>query len=124
MDCFRLRSLSYGGQVVAEFIIGPATGRTRWLLAMTALVSCFRFAQEYRNGPQTFRTRRRRRNPSLQPFLLADAHKGLGAETIPWCFTEKEAIAPHQSEKVPVLLDDDKAVVDSWVIANYLEDAY
>ena len=25
MDCFRLRSLSYGGQVVAEFIIGPAT---------------------------------------------------------------------------------------------------
>jgi hypothetical protein len=35
MDCFRLRSLSYGGQVVAEFIIGPAEGRTRWLLAMT-----------------------------------------------------------------------------------------
>ena len=55
---------------------------------------------------------------------MALAHKGLGAETIPWCFTEKEAIAPHQSEKVPVLLDDDKAVVDSWVIANYLEDAY
>jgi hypothetical protein len=35
MDFFRLRSLSYGGQVVAEFIIGPAEGRTRWLLAMT-----------------------------------------------------------------------------------------
>src|SRR5258707_419402 len=30
MDCF-----------VAEFIIGPAEGRTRWLLAMTALVVPF-----------------------------------------------------------------------------------
>ena len=55
---------------------------------------------------------------------MALAHKGLSAETIPWCFTEKEAIAPHQSEKVPVLLDGDTAVVDSWVIATYLEDAY
>src|SRR3954469_13150275 len=55
---------------------------------------------------------------------MALAHKGLGAESIPWRFTEKDAIRPHQSEKVPVLLDDDKAVVDSWVIANYLEDSY
>jgi glutathione S-transferase len=55
---------------------------------------------------------------------MALAHKGLSAETIPWCFTEKQAIAPHGSEKVPVLLDDDTAVVDSWVIANYLEDKY
>jgi glutathione S-transferase len=55
---------------------------------------------------------------------MALAHKGLSAETIPWCFTEKEAIAPHRSEKVPVLLDGDAAVVDSWVIANYLEDTY
>ena len=55
---------------------------------------------------------------------MALAHKGLGAETIPWCFTEKEAIAPHRSDKVPVLLDDDKSVADSWVIANYLEDHY
>src|SRR3954469_3353219 len=55
---------------------------------------------------------------------MALAHKGLGAESIPWRFTEKDAIRPHQSEKVPVLLDGDKAVVDSWVIANYLEDAY
>ena len=53
---------------------------------------------------------------------MALAHKGLSAQTIPWCFTEKEAIAPHQSEKVPVLLDGESSVVDSWVIANYLED--
>ena len=55
---------------------------------------------------------------------MALAHKGLSAELIPWCLTEKEAIAPHRSDKVPVLLDGDIAVVDSWVIANYLEDAY
>jgi len=55
---------------------------------------------------------------------LALAHKGLDAQTIPWRFTDKAAIAPHGSEKVPVLLDGDKAVVDSWVIANHLEDAY
>src|SRR5215470_12212906 len=35
---------------------------------------------------------------------MALAHKGLSAESIPWCFTEKSAIAPHGSEKVPVLL--------------------
>jgi glutathione S-transferase len=55
---------------------------------------------------------------------MALAHKGLSAESIPWCFTEKQAIAPHKSEKVPVLLDGETAVADSWAIANYLEDTY
>jgi glutathione S-transferase len=55
---------------------------------------------------------------------MALAHKGLSAETIPWCFTEKDAIAPHKSEKVPVLLDGENSIVDSWAIANYLEDRY
>jgi glutathione S-transferase len=55
---------------------------------------------------------------------MALAHKGLGAEKVPWCFTEKAAIAPHQSEKVPVLLDGETAVADSWAIAGYLEDSY
>ncbi|WP_213738190.1 glutathione S-transferase family protein [Bradyrhizobium sp. dw_411] len=55
---------------------------------------------------------------------MALAHKGLGAETIPWCFTEKQAIAPHNSEKVPVLIDGETSVSDSWAIANYLEDRY
>ena len=64
----------------------------------------------------------------FSPFVwrtrMALAHKGLSAQSIPWCFTEKEAIAPHKSDKVPVLLDGDIAVVDSWVIANHLEDCY
>ena len=55
---------------------------------------------------------------------MALAHKGLEAASIPWRFTEKAAIAPHGSEKVPVLLHGEQSVVDSWVIANYLEDTY
>src|ERR1700721_2095901 len=55
---------------------------------------------------------------------MALAHKGLSAESIPWCFTEKHAIAPHNSEKVPVLIDGETSVADSWAIANYLEDRY
>lgn len=55
---------------------------------------------------------------------MALAHKGLHAESIPWRFTEKAAISPHKSEKVPVLLDGETAVVDSWAIASYLEDSY
>jgi glutathione S-transferase len=55
---------------------------------------------------------------------MALAHKQLSAESIPWCFTEKTAIAPHHSEKVPVLIDGETSVADSWTIANYLEDHY
>jgi len=55
---------------------------------------------------------------------MALAHKGLSADSIAWRFTEKAAIAPHGSDKVPVMLDGQNAVVDSWVIANYLEDTY
>lgn len=55
---------------------------------------------------------------------MALAHKGLSAESIPWRFTEKGAIAPHHSEKVPVLIDGETSVADSWAIANYLEDTY
>jgi glutathione S-transferase len=55
---------------------------------------------------------------------MALAHKGLSAQSIPWRFTEKSAISPYNSEKVPVLLDGDHAVCDSWAIANYLEDRF
>ena len=55
---------------------------------------------------------------------LALAHKGLPVETIPWRFTEKEAIAASGQGKVPVLLDGERCVCDSWAIAEYLEAAY
>jgi glutathione S-transferase len=55
---------------------------------------------------------------------MALAHKGLEAASIPWRFTEKDAIARHKSEKVPVLLDGEQAISDSWAIATYLEETY
>jgi glutathione S-transferase len=63
-------------------------------------------------------------SPYCWRIRMALAHKELSAESIPWRFTEKTAIAPHGSEKVPVMLDGDRPVVDSWAIANYLEDTY
>lgn len=66
----------------------------------------------------------RRFSPYCWRTKLALAHKGLEVETRPWRFTETGMIGAHGSEKVPVLLDGDRAVNDSWTIAEYLEDTY
>ncbi|MES2752367.1 MAG: glutathione S-transferase family protein [Pseudomonadota bacterium] len=63
-------------------------------------------------------------SPYCWRIRMALAHKELEAESIPWRFTEKDAIAPHQSKTVPVFIDGDTSVADSWAIANYLEDTY
>ena len=63
-------------------------------------------------------------SPYCWRIRMALAHKGLAANSIPWRFTEKGAIAGHGSDKVPVLLHGENPVVDSWVIANYLEDNF
>ena len=55
---------------------------------------------------------------------LALAHKGLAVETIPWRFTEKERLGFSGQGRVPVLIDGDRVVADSWAIAEYLEDSY
>jgi glutathione S-transferase len=55
---------------------------------------------------------------------LALAHKGLAVETVPWRFTDKDAIAFSGQSRVPVLVDGAKTVADSWAIAVYLEEAY
>jgi glutathione S-transferase len=55
---------------------------------------------------------------------FALAHKGLSVETIPWRFTEKDVIAFSGQERVPVLIDGEKTIFDSWAIACYLDDAY
>lgn len=67
---------------------------------------------------------RLRFSPFCWRIRLALRHKGLDFETIAWRFVEKEKIAFAKSEKVPVLLDGDRVVIDSWVIAEYLETAY
>ena len=66
----------------------------------------------------------RRFSPYCWRIRMALAHKGLEAETIPWRFTDTEAIAFSGQDKVPVLVDGDKHVHDSWAIACHLEDEY
>jgi glutathione S-transferase len=52
---------------------------------------------------------------------FALAHKGLPVETVPWRFTDGDAIAFSGQGKVPVIQDDGTVVSDSWAIAAYLE---
>jgi glutathione S-transferase len=66
----------------------------------------------------------RRFSPYCWRTKLALAHKGIAVDTIPWRFTDKDVIAMSGQGKVPVLVDGDKVVSDSWTIAQYLEDAY
>ena len=53
---------------------------------------------------------------------FALAHKGLPVETMPWRFTDRDAIAFSGQAKVPVIQDGGKVVSDSWAIAEYLEE--
>ncbi len=55
---------------------------------------------------------------------MALAHKGLSAKTVPWRFTEKEAIDFSGQKLVPVLVHGEHVVSDSWRIACYLEDTF
>ena len=66
----------------------------------------------------------RRFSPYCWRAKLALAHKRLAFETIPWRFTEKEVIAMSGQDRVPVLIDGDRVVSDSWNIADYLENNY
>ncbi len=63
-------------------------------------------------------------SPYCWRVKMALAHKGLSFETIPWRFTEKEAIAFSGSGTVPVMVDGERSVTDSWAIAQYLDEAY
>ena len=55
---------------------------------------------------------------------LAIAHKGLEVEARPWCFTEKEKLEFTDHDKVPVLIDGDEVITDSFEILRYLDRAY
>ena len=66
----------------------------------------------------------RRFSPYCWRIKLALMHKGLPFDTITWRFTDKEAIAFSGQGRVPVLVDGEHVVFDSWTIATYLEDAY
>ena len=66
----------------------------------------------------------RRFSPYCWRIKMALAHKQLDVETIPWRFVEKDAIAFSRQGRVPLLVDGEMTVADSWMIANYLEDRY
>ena len=63
-------------------------------------------------------------SPYCWRIRFALAHKGLPVETVPWRFTETEAIAFSGQGKVPVIRDGETVVHDSWSIAEYLEGTY
>ena len=66
----------------------------------------------------------RRFSPYCWRIKMALKHKGLEFEAIPWRYTEKEKIAYTGSTTVPVIVDGNRAVYDSWEIALYLDEAY
>lgn len=63
-------------------------------------------------------------SPYCWRVKLALAHKGLDVETRAWHFTDKQALAFANYDKVPVLVDGDRTVVDSYEIMRYLDQAY
>lgn len=73
---------------------------------------------------------RLRFSPYCWRVKLALKHKGLSFDTIPWRFTEKEALAfsgqePAAARKVPVFTDADGTTVsDSFEIMRYLDRTY
>ena len=66
----------------------------------------------------------RRFSPYCWRIKLALAHKGVAFDAIPWRFTDKDVIAFSGQGRVPVLVDADRVVFNSWTIATYLEDGY
>jgi glutathione S-transferase len=66
----------------------------------------------------------RRFSPYCWRVKMALAHKGLSFESVPWRFTEKDAIAFSAQGLVPVLLDHERVVTDSWAILQFLEANY
>src|SRR5688500_15636125 len=66
----------------------------------------------------------RRFSPPGWRAEMARRHKGLEFEAIPWRFTDKDLIAFSGQGLVPVLVDGDRTINDSWNIALYLEEAY
>ena len=66
----------------------------------------------------------RRFSPYCWRIRMALAHKGLDATFVPVHFTDKAIIEFSGQSKVPVLVDGDTNVVDSFEIACYLDYTY
>ena len=66
----------------------------------------------------------RRFSPYCWRVRMAIAHKNLSCETVPWRFTEKDAIAFSGQGLVPVIRDGKRELHDSWAIAEYLDERH
>lgn len=66
----------------------------------------------------------RRFSPYCWRIRMALAHKGLEVETIAWRFNDKAVIAASGQGRVPVLVDGDRWLHESWDIACHLEDRH
>ncbi len=66
----------------------------------------------------------RRPSPFCWRARFAVAHKGLAPEVMAIRFTEPERVAFSGQGKVPVLVDGEQVIWDSWSIACYLEESY
>ena len=63
-------------------------------------------------------------SPYCWRIRFALAHKDLEFEGVPWHFTDKTAIEFSGQGKVPVFVDGDRVIHESFEIANYLEATY
>lgn len=63
-------------------------------------------------------------SPHCWKTRMALAHKGLTADGIPVRFTEKEKLDFSGQMLVPVLVDGEEAIADSWNIALHLEERH
>ena len=63
-------------------------------------------------------------SPYCWRIKLALEHKKLKYESIPWNFTEKDKLPSPNVGQVPVLVDENEVIYDSWTIAKYLEGKY
>jgi glutathione S-transferase len=65
---------------------------------------------------------------TISPFVWATkyalAHKGFDIDIVPGGFTGIMDRTGGRSERLPVIVDDGKWVLDSWLIAEYLDKTY
>ncbi|RUR37734.1 glutathione S-transferase family protein [Vreelandella populi] len=70
------------------------------------------------------RDERLRFSPYCWRVRMALAHKGLDYDTVAWRFEDKQALAFADYDKVPVLLDNEQVITDSFDIMRYLDKTY
>lgn len=63
-------------------------------------------------------------SPHVWKVVMALKHKGLDFETRPTRFTEIPTVENGATRTVPLLRDGDRLVVDSFAIAEYLDETY